>query len=745
MKNNNICKDFIAGNCTYVNCKFIHKYTKLQDKYNQQNKDQNQDINRKHFTRKRFIFGEHKNSQNNNIEDRTTSNLTLKKTNNVCWDFIRGSCRFGDRCKFSHNEIQNQTNEKNHSTSVIKSQTNTKQIYVGDIKANITSGFKITKLLLDNNSTTHLVLIDPPLQWNTKEIIKDIIGVDIVNYINYKNCIKLYFNSTEDLEIAENIIKKIGICKHHGQINCSNISCIISSYLNRVSVIRCCKSYFNEIIVYPTNSMTTETLIKYLDNNDIIGYKKIKESNYGTKKHKFIIKFESDIQASKLLLSGDIIPGATIMIGNDVVINYKTYDLQFLNDKTLEEYIIPFFDSRYDKPKIIMPADKDIIQIQGGANNNRLIARRNIIKLIKPSVINYSRALLRHINRTIIDTWKHNINVVIDVNIPYGKIIIKGLPNDKDVVIQNIKTYFQNERNLMMEKSIPLSVNKSLIKRMILNDYRELTKLGTEIKILYDDIVINGPKFLVEQTHQTLTNIISRIIEYSNQITNEHVSTTHNMSSTKDNIKTNSTTNNEKLCAFCSNEVEIRVNLRTCKCTYCRDCFKHVLLSSLSSSSANDDIKCLSCGTPILLSDGNILDQNELKIVYQAALNKYLVSNWHKYYKCPTVDCDNYLEIGTQDLLYCNLCSKIYCKRCDVDYNGDISHEGLTCETFLKCKKDDIINNKWILENSKPCPNCAVPIEKNEGCNHMRCFRCTHEFCWICLCNWTSKCYSCRA
>ena len=28
---------------------------------------------------------------------------------------------------------------------------------------------------------------------------------------------------------------------------------------------------------------------------------------------------------------------------------------------------------------------------------------------------------------------------------------------------------------------------------------------------------------------------------------------------------------------------------------------------------------------------------------------------------------------------------------------------------------------QWIINNTKPCPNCGSPIQKNEGCNHMTC------------------------
>lgn len=54
---------------------------------------------------------------------------------------------------------------------------------------------------------------------------------------------------------------------------------------------------------------------------------------------------------------------------------------------------------------------------------------------------------------------------------------------------------------------------------------------------------------------------------------------------------------------------------------------------------------------------------------------------------------------------------------------------------------DDSETFNWINANTKDCPKCSAPIEKNGGCNYMRCqnSKCLYEFCWMCFGSWKNE------
>ncbi|XP_045177754.2 ankyrin repeat and IBR domain-containing protein 1-like [Mercenaria mercenaria] len=81
------------------------------------------------------------------------------------------------------------------------------------------------------------------------------------------------------------------------------------------------------------------------------------------------------------------------------------------------------------------------------------------------------------------------------------------------------------------------------------------------------------------------------------------------------------------------------------------------------------------------------------------------------------------------------------------------AHEPCSCESLQKwmgeikdirpetlngteTETETAANCLWLVTNSKSCPNCKSPIQKNEGCNHMKCSKCKYDFCWVCLDQW---------
>ena len=76
--------------------------------------------------------------------------------------------------------------------------------------------------------------------------------------------------------------------------------------------------------------------------------------------------------------------------------------------------------------------------------------------------------------------------------------------------------------------------------------------------------------------------------------------------------------------------------------------------------------------------------------------------------KCGFVGVVQHAE-GMGDKVCCPCCLLDYCAKC-----GNEHHQGQDCRAPPRTMK-------WVRRNTKSCPNCAFPIEKNGGCNHMFC------------------------
>lgn len=50
-----------------------------------------------------------------------------------------------------------------------------------------------------------------------------------------------------------------------------------------------------------------------------------------------------------------------------------------------------------------------------------------------------------------------------------------------------------------------------------------------------------------------------------------------------------------------------------------------------------------------------------------------------------------------------------------------------------KVRKEILLSEAWLIKNTKPCPNCGIPIIKDGGCDYVVCSYCGHGFCYNCF------------
>jgi len=243
----------------------------------------------------------------------------------------------------------------------------------------------------------------------------------------------------------------------------------------------------------------------------------------------------------------------------------------------------------------------------------------------------------------------------------------------------------------------------------------------------------------------------------------------------------------DDVCQICFDEFEGNdVSISPCGHSFCISCWRGALRSAASSGDA--EIKCASfrCSNTLGIrdvahmlfdfedsnntTDGNttissLRDINVLINLMRFRMERYLLEATSSREKsavscrmcsdqeeqvvtafrfCPTPSCNRFFPVSKNkfeydtaigsDIMMCP-CDASICKNCHQP-----SHLGVSCETYRKIRKeidsgrldDELKSLKWIKTETQPCPKCQFPINKNGGCNHVRCGKCNYYFCWHC-------------
>ncbi|XP_068317333.1 probable E3 ubiquitin-protein ligase ARI8 [Pyrus communis] len=182
-----------------------------------------------------------------------------------------------------------------------------------------------------------------------------------------------------------------------------------------------------------------------------------------------------------------------------------------------------------------------------------------------------------------------------------------------------------------------------------------------------------------------------------------------------------------------------KMHAAACGHPFCSSCWAGYI-----STAINDGPGCLmlrcpdpSCSAVVCQDMINDLASYEEKEKYSRYFIRSYVEDNRKTKWCPAPGCDYAIDFivggGSYDVT-CR-CSYSFCWSCTEE-----AHRPVDCGTVSKWimkNSAESENMNWILANSKPCPKCKRPIEKNQGCMHITCTPpCKFEFCWLCLGAW---------
>ncbi|CAD0111262.1 unnamed protein product, partial [Aureobasidium uvarum] len=166
----------------------------------------------------------------------------------------------------------------------------------------------------------------------------------------------------------------------------------------------------------------------------------------------------------------------------------------------------------------------------------------------------------------------------------------------------------------------------------------------------------------------------------------------------------------------------------------CRTCFNRYLIQQIDEGQAH--AKCAECQETLRYQHVKMIVSKTTLMKYDKVLLKIFVEEDEDFYYCMSAKCKSgQIHIGGEDMpiFCCKICQHKQCMACEIPW-----HEGETCDQYQARHDDEIIQTEALIrQTSKICPGgCGARIERNGGCPHMLCGRCSHEFCWLCLGDW---------
>lgn len=292
----------------------------------------------------------------------------------------------------------------------------------------------------------------------------------------------------------------------------------------------------------------------------------------------------------------------------------------------------------------------------------------------------------------------------------------------------------------MIDISVNLFAKNSKTNNLLtrFNDSQRLQSHGKNYK---NNLFLSNPINSIKlQDISNMTNSIYSENEYFSKPINLY-DMQGNLNLTKSNcFKTDNKMNNflkqliEFECEVCLsiknfsiNEIEALNN----NTNVCIECLRVLIFNSMKDFSLMPPkIKKIELSEEILTK---ILTKNE-KDEFDMKREEFFCTDKHY---CQNKKCSNFINMdlipSTQTLYRCLKCGKFNCLVCRT-----LSHIGIDCYINIENKENSDLDTEksFKLFGYKKCPKCKMYIELSYGCNHMKCLKCSFEFCFECFTEW---------
>ena len=361
-----------------------------------------------------------------------------------------------------------------------------------------------------------------------------------------------------------------------------------------------------------------------------------------------------------------------------------------------------------------------------------------------------------------------------------------NLNKDKDKYLilnlnQNVHKYYMNNKNNKDNSQSPMLLLHNS-KTQIINKINDLSFINKQSRNKSNSIKIpiNNEKEETQEIDSLTKNQISKLISeskmelnqdeqneednqinISNQVNNSNDNNSINNKENENfdntklekygiNLETINLFNNPEICKICclNNINKDNIAQKCCLHYFCDECIKNYITYQINNGIVLE-IKCLMAGCPHIYTSEEI-KENVTNQTYRKYLrfysNQIKMKNPEKIYiNCPFIDCDELVDVTDiqKSSVICGM-GHVFCSECRKigGHNRPDSicnKSELNLDLLNELKKK---NPTRIYINYKQCPECKVLIEKNDGCNEMKCLNCGFVFCWLCLREYTDNHYS---